>query len=175
MVSPRRWDWLPNSLTVSRFILGAALPFLPAEWQFGVLLAAGFTDLIDGWIGRILGCTSGFGQVMDPIADKTLVLGAVGTALVAGWVTPLELVLIAARDLTVLVLSARALSLGVANWRKLTPRLSGKFATGAQVAALLLLFWTRQPCPVMVGIAAAFSVLSAVDYSWRAWTAAGTR
>jgi len=167
-----RIRWLPNFLTILRFLLGIALPWSPAGWQFWILLVAGFSDLIDGWISRLVGAASGFGLFFDPIADKTLVLSAVGTAWFAGWLSWPELLGLAARDLAVLALSVRALSLGWENRRRLTPRLSGKIATGGQVTALLAVFWWQQPLPALVWTAAALSVVSALDYGYRAYQAA---
>ena len=169
------WNWLPNGLTILRLVAGVMLPWLPADWLFTVLLAAGFTDLIDGWIGRLLGAASHFGQIADPIADKTLVMAAIFCALRADWLSWAELFALAARDLTVLILSCLALAHHLGNWRKLTPRLSGKIATGAQILALLTLFWTRHPQPILVGIAGGFSIFSALDYGWRAFTEDSTR
>jgi cardiolipin synthase len=169
-----RLAWLPNGLTILRFLLGLLLPWSPAEWQFWLLLVAGFSDLIDGAIGRWIGSTSGFGQFFDPIADKTLVLSALATALLSGWLSWPELIGLAARDLAVIGLSAWALSHGRQNWRKLTPRLSGKLATGAQVAALLSLFGRRQPLPILVWTAAAISIWSAADYGFCAYQAGHT-
>jgi CDP-diacylglycerol--glycerol-3-phosphate 3-phosphatidyltransferase len=164
--------WLPNGLTVLRLLLALALPWSPREWQFWLLLVAGFSDLIDGWLSRCLGVSSGFGQFVDPVADKTLVLAAVTTAYFHGWLAWTELLGLAARDLAVLTLSACALALGWNNWRKLTPRWSGKIATGAQVTALLALFWRQQPLSLLVWTAAAISIGSAIDYLCHAVRAA---
>jgi phosphatidylglycerophosphate synthase len=169
------WSWLPNGLTILRFVAGVLLPWMPVDWLFAVVLAAGFTDLVDGWIGRWLNAASHFGQIADPIADKTLVLAALFCAVRAEWLSWAGLFTLAARDLTVLILSCLALAHHWGNWRKLTPRLSGKIATGAQILALLTLFWTRNPQPILVGIAVVFSILSALDYAWRAFTADSTR
>ncbi len=165
------WSWVPNGLTVLRFVLGVTFPWSPAEWQFSILLVAGMSDLIDGWIGRLLGATSGFGQFFDPIADKTLVLSTVATAFLAGWITWLELLGLAARDLTVLVLGGWALAQDWGNWRKLKPQISGKIATGGQLVALLALFWNRTALPELVWTAAALSVVSVIDYTYRAYRA----
>lgn len=163
--------WLPNTLTVLRLVLALGLPWSPADWQFWILLVAGTTDLVDGVISRALRASSSFGQVVDPIADKTLALSALGIALFHRWITPLELLGVASRDLVVLGLSGWALCLARENWRKMTPRISGKVATGGQIAALLAVFWQRGPVPVMVWIAAALSVISAIDYALSAYRA----
>lgn len=166
--------WLPNSLTILRFVLGLALVFAPAAWQFWMLLVAGFSDLIDGLISRALGATSAFGQFFDPVADKTLVISAAATALFAGWMTWPELVALASRDIAVVALSGWAMSLDRANWIKLMPRLAGKIAMAAQVSALLALFWIRGPWPAWVWTASVFSAIAAVDYSLDAWRAMRT-
>lgn len=157
--------WLPNGLTLFRFIAGLALPWVPQPWQFSVLLVAGFTDLIDGWLGRQLGGVSHFGRIMDPIADKTLVIMALACALSSQWLSLTEFVFFAARDIAVTVLTGVALLLRSANWRKLEPRLSGKIATGGQVGVLLLLFARQQPQPLWVIAASALSVWAAIDYT----------
>ncbi len=149
------------------------MPWVPSGWRFGWLLAAGFTDLIDGWIGRRLGVVSGFGQIVDPIADKTLVLVAVGCAWQAGWLSPLECGLLATRDLAVLAISAAALLWRRTNWRKLQPRLSGKLAMGGQVAALLGVYWREAPWPMLVLIGGVLSVIAAVDYTVTGWRLRG--
>lgn len=84
-------DWrarIPNILTLSRLIL-AALFFLSLElarrpihdkwWLLSAaaLFALGaMTDALDGHLARRWGVVSVFGRVMDPVADKILVVGA---------------------------------------------------------------------------------------------------
>lgn len=160
-----RWDWLPNGLTVSRFVAGLILPFVDSRWQFFVVLLAGFTDLIDGELGRRLGGTSHFGRIMDPIADKTLVISAALCTVWSGWLTVTALVFFAARDIAVVVLSVVAMGLRADNWKNLQPRLTGKMATGGQVLTLLLMFASRSRWPVLTWIVAGISVLSAIDYT----------
>lgn len=166
------WHWLPNGLTIFRLLAGLAFPWVREDARFAVLLVAGSTDLVDGWLGRQLGATSNFGQIADPIADKVLVLAALGCAIASDWLTWPQLFGLAARDLWVLALSALAVARGRENWFKLKPRISGKLTTAVQVAALLCVFWTRQQQAELAWLAAATSVVSACDYSYAAWRAA---
>jgi CDP-diacylglycerol--glycerol-3-phosphate 3-phosphatidyltransferase len=160
--------WVPNALTGLRLVLGLALPWTPVDWQFAVLIFAGFTDLIDGWTARRLGLTPRYGQLADPVADKILVLGAVVAVMRAGWMSWFELAALLSRDVMAVILSGIALGYGMGNWIKLTPRLSGKLATAGQIAALGALFWYRQPLPLIVWPAAALSIVAACDYTRRA-------
>jgi len=81
---------IPNILTIGRFVLTviflAMILWSPkvAEKQwffldiaFVLFVVAGLTDMIDGAIARRLGVTSKFGRMLDPLADKVLVCGAV--------------------------------------------------------------------------------------------------
>ena len=73
---------IPNILTVGRIIAApcVALVFLVfdrplADWlAFGLFVAAAVTDFFDGWLARRLNQTSEIGKMLDPIADKAMVL-----------------------------------------------------------------------------------------------------
>jgi len=81
---------LPNLLTGVRLLFAAAFFVLlgwfdPAElpghasvllWAAVLFGVAAFTDFLDGYLARKWNAVSVFGRVMDPFADKILVLGA---------------------------------------------------------------------------------------------------
>ena len=79
---------LPNKLTVLRiclvpvFIVIMMLPdsVMPSLWSgiVGVTLfiIASLTDMLDGKIARKYGLVTDFGKLMDPLADKFMVIGA---------------------------------------------------------------------------------------------------
>src|SRR5436190_16562045 len=74
---------LPNVLTVLRILLvPVVVVALLDETPNGDLLAAivfalaSVTDWVDGYIARSRGSITTFGKLMDPIADKLLVVGA---------------------------------------------------------------------------------------------------
>src|SRR5215467_10866017 len=98
---PARPLALPNILTYARI---AAVPIVVALifWQsifdgplwlrwvaLAIFIAAGVTDILDGYFARTWGQQSTFGRMLDPIADKLLVasclllLAADGT--IRGW------------------------------------------------------------------------------------------
>ena len=73
-----RWT-LPNILTLARICLTpviALLPFIQGFWPkviaFIIFLAAGFSDVLDGYLARRYHQVSELGQLLDPIADKLL-------------------------------------------------------------------------------------------------------
>src|ERR687897_743454 len=72
---------LPNVITVGRIIMApivAALLFTPtfsARFLAWILfLIAAFSDLWDGYLARKHGWISDFGKLVDPLADKLLLL-----------------------------------------------------------------------------------------------------
>lgn len=90
---PARWQRrLPNQLTGARVALAlvffgvlAPFEFGSATWRgdallpllgAGLFIVAAVTDAMDGYLARKWGVVSVFGRVMDPFADKILVLGA---------------------------------------------------------------------------------------------------
>ncbi|MCK6454287.1 MAG: CDP-diacylglycerol--glycerol-3-phosphate 3-phosphatidyltransferase [Alphaproteobacteria bacterium] len=102
---------LPNLLTLSR--VGAipliiALFYVPGDWPRYVACiifsAAGFTDVLDGYLARSRAQVSSMGRILDPIADKLLVVSTIAMLLafdrIAGW-SVLGAVVILCRELMV--------------------------------------------------------------------------
>ena len=74
---------LPNQLTLWR--LGLVFPFvwlLSVDWHWSksiallLFLAASFTDYADGYIARRYQLVTVFGQLMDPLVDKIMIVSA---------------------------------------------------------------------------------------------------
>ncbi|KAK6755159.1 hypothetical protein RB195_013877 [Necator americanus] len=73
-----KFKTIPNALCVGRIVATPMVGYLVVQHEFpiafGLFIAAGITDLLDGLIARnIPGQKSLFGSVLDPIADKLLV------------------------------------------------------------------------------------------------------
>jgi len=136
---------LPNVLTLTRVGLSFLLVWLlglpglgPKTAALAVFTAAGLTDLWDGRIARRRNLISNFGILMDPIADKVLVLFAF-IAFMKLRVAPAWMVLlIVARELGITLLRMVALAKG----QVLPAEASGKVKAAAQMVtiALTLLF-----------------------------------
>jgi len=69
---------LPNLLTFARLLLVPC--FLGASMQgmyvvaFVIFVSAAFTDVLDGWLARRFNVRSRLGALLDPAADKTLMV-----------------------------------------------------------------------------------------------------
>ena len=162
---------LPNVLTLLRILLVPVLVVALLDGTSnGYLLAAivfalaSVTDAVDGYLARTRDSITTFGKLMDPIADKLLIIAAlvalVSQERLAGWIA----MVIIARELTVTVTRMQATQHGVviaANWW-------GKAKTIVQVVAIfcVIAFGATTPDWVnaLVYAAVAITVVSGVDY-----------
>ncbi len=115
----RQLATLPNYLTVSRILVLPLLAILIEReqnaWACLVLILAGFSDLLDGYIARRQKIETDFGKLMDPLADKIL-LGVGVIFLVARAQDPLSpwlAALLLSREFLVTGLRAMAASRGL--------------------------------------------------------------
>jgi CDP-diacylglycerol--glycerol-3-phosphate 3-phosphatidyltransferase len=161
---------VPNVLTLLRIL---AVPVLVValldETPNGDLLAAivfavaSLTDAIDGYLARSRNWVTTFGKLMDPIADKLLIIGAlvalVSLNRVAAWVA----MVIIAREFAVTAMRMAAVSQGVV----VSANVLGKLKTVTQVAmvfALILVGDGPAWVQVLVYATVAITVFSGVDY-----------
>jgi len=168
---------IPNLVTFLRLAAAPVVVWLLLDdrWAlaFWLFLAAGLTDLADGWLAERLKARSEFGARLDPLADKILV-GAVYLAL--GWLgqIPLWLVaLVVARDLV--ILAGIAVLLACRRPVQARPFMLSKINTGLQLALVVVVLATHAlPVPeafcqvittILVVAAAATTVASWVAYA----------
>ena len=130
----------------------------------GIVFAlAAFTDGLDGYIARRRDDVTTFGKLMDPLADKLLIVAALVSLVALDRLQAWIAMVIIARELAVTGLRAVAVEEGVviaASWL-------GKVKTALQVAAVIALIAT-DPAPlwvdVLVYVAVAMTLISGADY-----------
>ena len=180
---------LPNWLTYLRLALIPVFVVLMIDPSPKMVFAAAlifvfasFTDYVDGIIARRFGGVSDFGKLLDPLADKILVMAglvmlvaqrsdAYGTPWVPGWMV----VLVLAREIWVTGLRGLAASQGVVVQAGAT----GKLKSGFQMFGITLLLLHDRPLSLLrldwscqfVGlnlllISIGFSLYSAAEYTW---------
>lgn len=132
----------PNRLTVSRIVL--TFVFMLALFShgliakimaFAVFLTASLTDWLDGYFARRDNEISDFGKLMDPIADKILVLSAFLAFIELGLVPAWMVVIIVFRELAVTGTRIMALTKNIV----LPAREGGKNKTFSQMAAIIII------------------------------------
>jgi CDP-diacylglycerol--glycerol-3-phosphate 3-phosphatidyltransferase len=141
-------EWtLPNTLSVLRLLaaplLGVVFLLLPrpaADWAALLLFVfASLTDYIDGWLARRWNQVTRFGAMMDPIADKAMVVIALAVLLGLHGISDWTLIPVAAILFREVFVSGLREFLGArASLLKVTPL--AKWKTTVQMVAIALLF-----------------------------------
>ena len=96
---------LPNQLTLGRVV---AVPFFIVIYLMGyetvaaiLFIIASATDALDGYLARRDNLVTNFGKIMDPLADKVLVVSALVLLVESGQVAGWMLIVILAREFAV--------------------------------------------------------------------------
>ncbi|HMU31434.1 MAG: CDP-diacylglycerol--glycerol-3-phosphate 3-phosphatidyltransferase [Nitrospira sp.] len=133
---------LPNVLTLVRILLIPVFVMLlidptpdRALSAAIVFVVAAVTDLLDGYVARKTGQITKLGRLLDPIADKLLVLSALILLVQVDRVSALVAILIIAREVAVTGLRAIAASEGLI----MSAEVTGKYKMALQVIAIVLL------------------------------------
>lgn len=133
---------LPNRLTIFRMILtvffagflfrqGLAAKVIAAI----IFLLASWTDFYDGYYAKKHGLVTNFGKIMDPIADKFLILAAFFVFMTMHIVAVWMFVAIFTREVAVTVIRFYAMSRG----KVLAAEQAGKIKTVLQFCAVVLI------------------------------------
>jgi CDP-diacylglycerol---glycerol-3-phosphate 3-phosphatidyltransferase len=175
---------LPNAITLGRIFLVPLLVvvlltnpkdislFGMGKELLGALIfgIASLTDWLDGYLARRRKQITGFGQWMDPLADKLLVTAALVSLVYLELAPAWMVVVILFREFAVTVLRSMAHARGHA----LPASPLGKVKLVAQVAAILILILGRGHMrgffilgQIGLWIATIAALVSAIDYSRR--------
>lgn len=145
---------IPDTLVALRALAGfpilIALAFDLRAVAISIFVLAALSDALDGWLARRQGTTTDRGLLLDPLADKALVLLTLAALSLVGAV-PLALVAaIAVREL--LVSGLRVLRHRAGEHLAASP--AAKLKTGLEMCAIALLIVARPPgVEATVGVA----------------------
>jgi len=153
---------IPNRLTILRIILsficiGFILQnsFVSLLIAFVIFCLASITDFLDGYIARKKNLISDLGKILDPIADKILIIGVFCAFLELGVVNSWMVSLIMFREFIITGLRLYSLNKGVV----LEARKFGKHKTVSQVIGIFVILFALILSKVMPGS-------SAVSFLW---------
>jgi cardiolipin synthase (CMP-forming) len=141
------WLTVPNVISFARLALVPVFLWFrltgEPEVAFTVFIVAAASDLLDGFLARLLDQRSKLGGIIDPTADKALIFTALVTLVVEG-LLPLWLLLLEAfRD------SAMAIGAVMVKRRQMeiptTPSRIGKYSTFALVITVVLALASASP------------------------------
>jgi CDP-diacylglycerol---glycerol-3-phosphate 3-phosphatidyltransferase len=130
---------LPNLLTLSRIVLSPVYMVLfLIENPYSrvaatiVFVVAALTDLLDGYLARKRGITSGFGKFMDPLADKILVSTAFLSFVNLGYAKTWMISVIIGREFLITGLRSLAAYKGML----ITPSFAAQWKTASQMIVI---------------------------------------
>ena len=131
---------IPNLITIGRILLVPFTVWLIISeaygFAFAAFLAAGISDGVDGYLARRFAMRTELGALLDPIADKTLMV-SIFVSLGALKVIPAWLViLVVSRD--VLIVGAVLLAWVVDKPMRMVPMMLSKVNTVAQISFLAM-------------------------------------
>lgn len=153
---------LANRITLLRIALIPLCVILLLAGLLGlaavVFLVLSFSDLIDGYVARKYHQVSELGKMLDPLADKILVLTMLIGLTALGRADPLAVMLITAREF--LVASVRSKQIFPASQL-------AKWKTAAQVLAVFLLIFRLPLAEVVLWFAVILSLITGWAYIWQ--------
>jgi len=166
-----------NLVSALRLVLTPFAGLAILDGRFGIALlvfiAAGSTDVIDGYLARRFGGVSRFGAYLDPISDKVL-LSTVYLCFAFAGAAPWWLVAIVfGRDVLILLLAGAMLVF--TKIRSFTPSAWGKASTFVQIVTAVAVMvdraapapWLGQAATALIWLAAAVTTWSGLHYAWR--------
>ncbi len=165
---------IPNLISVFRILLVAPVMWLIYQREFTAALVlfvvAGASDGVDGYLAKRYGWASRIGTILDPLADKLLLMGSYFTL---WWVGMLPLWLMGAIILRDVAIVGGALAFHLLIGRfDMAPTLVSKVNTGAQILLVLTILSSAliaispavlKACALIVLVT---TILSGVDYIW---------
>jgi CDP-diacylglycerol--glycerol-3-phosphate 3-phosphatidyltransferase len=170
---------LPTALTLSRIVLIPVFVLMVYNHPvtgavvFGI---ASITDFLDGYLARRSGQVTKFGIIMDPLADKFLIISALIVLVDMERLSAFIAIILIMREFLVTALRVVALSKDIV----IPAETGGKLKTGAQITSILCLIlvgtvFDRLPFDlydagiVFIWTALILAVVSGVQYTVSFW------
>lgn len=186
-ISPRKAT-IPNFLTILRIFFVPLLVALLVQESWGVsifgrqvsnevialtvFLAAGLTDLLDGYLARRWKQITTVGTLLDPVADKLLISAALIVLVQVGAVPAWMVIVVIGREFAVTGLR----SIAAAEGFTIQASELGKSKMVSQILAVALLILSiqhpalRGPAIALMWIMVAFALVSGTQYFLRFWS-----
>jgi cardiolipin synthase len=101
---------VPNMITVCRFVLIPIYIIVFANGylitSFFIVIVAGITDVLDGYIARTQGLITPLGEMLDPLADKCMMIVVILSLLISGYIPWFAAIAFFIRDIGMIIGSA---------------------------------------------------------------------
>lgn len=148
---------LPNRLTIARFILAIPFVFLLQQSNHStmgttfrlisliIFIVASLTDFFDGYIARKYNLITDFGKIMDPLADKILVISALVVFVQLNYIPAWMSIIVLAREF--LISGIRILA--AAKGEVIAAGNLGKYKTTSQMIVIIIVLLIG-PVPLQI-------------------------
>lgn len=166
---------LPNSITLVRILLvpvfaaclyytNNGFPFL-RDITLSLFVICIVSDAVDGILARSLKMKTVLGTILDPVADKLLLLTAYILLSVQGMVPAWIAIVVVSRD--IIIISGILISGVMGNSIPIRPRILGKVTTFLQMITVVMALIGHPSLEPMVFITATLTIISGFDYVYR--------
>ncbi len=166
---------IPNLISILRIFLSIPVVWMLLEQQFGValvlFLVAGISDGLDGFLAKRYGWQSQLGGLLDPLADKVLLVSSYLSLALIGIVPVWLVLLVILRDL-VIVTGALVYHFRVTELEA-EPSMISKTNTLAQIVLVLSVVLDRGLMPLpdlfisaMIWLVVLTTLASGINYVW---------
>ena len=166
---------LPNAITIARLLLVPVLILFLKQEQYGYALAvflfAGISDALDGFIARRFGLITHLGAVLDPLADKLLLISAYVMLAWLGQVPFWLLLMVGFRDL--FIIGGYLVVTSMLGPVQMRPSYLSKLNTVVQIGLVVALLMRESVGGIpenvtgwLVWLVTATTVLSGAHYAW---------
>lgn len=156
---------IPNILTLFRLFLIPVFVIvffstLPLKYSILIFLIAGFTDILDGYIARRYNLITKWGIVLDPLADKLMLLTVLACLVIKHYIPVLVLIIIACKEIF-MIMSGILL---YTNGTVIPSNVYGKLASLLFYISIFILMFNEQLGIYMLYISVVSSIIALVNY-----------
>jgi cardiolipin synthase (CMP-forming) len=170
---PGRVLSIPNLITLGRIILVPIVVWAITSGEmraaFFLFVAAGISDAVDGFIAKRFNMTSELGALIDPLADKALIVSIYVALGIAGALPISLVILVVSRD--IMIIAGFMLSWLIGKPMPIRPLPVSKANTAAQIALATLVLAERGfgfdaalASKIVIALVALLTVLSMAFY-----------
>jgi len=160
---------IPNILTIIRILLTPVFVMAYTSENFNLawvlFLIAGLTDALDGFLARIWNQRTHLGAMLDPLADKALLVTSFICLAIKGWLPAWVAVIVVSRDAIIVGGLALLNFWGVDVKKRIKPIWISKFTTAAQIFLVIFVMINRTfewNLPVVMSVIVWITVIATI-------------
>ncbi|MCI6967528.1 CDP-alcohol phosphatidyltransferase family protein [bacterium] len=162
---------IPNVLSALRILMVGVFIYFFVQAQYLACLityiTAFLTDLLDGYLARRNNWISDIGKVLDPLADKLMLLTALMCFLTKGWLPLYMIVIVFAKELTMIIGGAILFRKNVVVYSDWFGKLASGFFNASVALTLAKRFFPQIGILdiIVLGIAIVLALIALVHYA----------